>query len=170
MTDLRSAAAILSQAVCQAFFLSQYYVCADTPLCCSSTWMELTSHVLQVLQKTWQAFATKTCRLYTRTASVFCLAIDPSIGGPYWVHYPQGTGEWAITFYIIFITLYTMVSSPPPPPPHFGNHHRMCHKSRISSQLSCILCLLTTQGVRKCRCTFLASLFSVMGTTNHFPV
>lgn len=141
-----SAAAILSQIVSPNHVSSQYHVCSDTPFCCSSTWMSLNTHVLQVLQKSWQALAAKTCRLYTRTASLFCLMVDPSIGGPYWVHYPQGTGEWAITFYFIFVTMYAMVSSPPPHT--FWQSAPRVAKIVCHSHSSCILCLLTTQGVR----------------------
>lgn len=38
--------------------------------------------------------------------------MDPFIGGRYWVYYPYGTGEWAVTTYVIFVMMYARVGSP----------------------------------------------------------
>ena len=83
--------------------------CSHTPLLQPHL---LKTHMLQVLRRFWQALVAKTWSLYKRTTYFLCLVIDPSLGGPYWVHYPEGAGEWAITSYMVSIMLYTMVSSP----------------------------------------------------------
>ena len=85
--------------------------------------------MLQILLASWQALLGKTCSLYSRTASWFSLVIDPFIGGPYWVYYPCGTCEWAVTSYAIFIILYTKVGS---------LCHTICCKYDRLCQNSCV--------------------------------